>query len=80
MFSRLPNMSSLRKYPLYINGTVDEVFEAVRNTNVVFCVLLMLCLVLYIIYVIWKMICRRSTVTDQEENNHEYYEMDLTTR
>ena len=73
-------MFPLKNDPLYRNGTVDEEFEGTRNIVVVFHILLMICVVLYIIYVIWKAICRRSTVTDQEENGNEYYEMDLTTR
>ena len=72
-------MSYLRK-STFLNhdakATVDEVFDGIRTISVVICFLLLLFLIIWIAYVIWKISCRRSSVVDQNPNN-EYFELDL---
>ena len=74
------NMSSLRKDSTTKYGTdttVDEIFDGIRTLSVIICFLLVTFLVIWIVYVLWKVTCRRSSVVDQT-SNREYFEMDHT--
>ena len=74
------NMSSLRN-DIRINSkqntTVNaiEVYKTIRITLLLICFLLVIFLISWIVYVIWKTYCRRSTVVDQSQNQ-EYIEME----
>ena len=59
------------------NTTVGEIFDGIRTLNVEICLLLVTFLAIWIVYVLWKITCRRSSVVDQT-SNHEYFEMDHT--
>ena len=73
-------MSSLRndlvsKYGT--NTTADGIFDGIRAWSVVICFLLVTFVAMWIVYILWKICCRRSSVVDQT-SNHEYFEMDHT--
>ena len=54
---------------------VNEVYETIRITLALICFLLVMLLISWIVYVIWKTHCRRSAVVDQSQNQ-EYIEME----
>ena len=74
------NMSSLRN-DIRINSKQNttvyaiEVYKTIRITLLLICFLLVIFLISWIVYVIWKTYCRRSTVVDQSQNQ-EYIEME----
>ena len=53
---------------------VNEIYETFRITLALICFLLVIFLISWIVYVIWKTYCRRSAVVDQSQNQ-EYIEM-----
>ena len=73
MFSLRSNIRNNTKQITKVN--VNEVYEGIRTVIIVIIFLLVIFLVSWISYVIWKVYCRRSSVVDQSQSQ-EHIEMD----
>ena len=73
MFSLKNDIRNHTKQITKVN--VNEVYETIRTMMIVIIFLLVIFLVSWILYVIWKVYCRRSPVVDQSQSQ-EHIEME----